>query len=667
MRKVLTRLAVILTAAVSLASCVSNESYVTSSNSSAQPTVTPVKGQQVTFRASADGDSMTKTSRQDDGKVFWNPSDDISIFYAAAADGGARFTSDNAASAAVADFNGVLPDGMSLTETEFWGVYPYRADNAFDGSSVIVSIPSSQLGVADSFADNLFPTIAHNQGLNLSFYNLGGGVRFSVTRSDITSVTLKGNNGETLAGRVKASFSAGVPVVTQVVDAQDEVTLTAPGGGTFEVGRYYYIVTLPTVFNYGFSLTMNTATEVGVIEVNKRMEITRSTFGSITSADTKTSFRPASPVVDGTVHVIQERGNNLDLVILGDGFIDVDFRSGAYESIMNQAINEFFSVQPLSSFRDLFNIYYVDVVSPQRLNATNTGLNGATNSGNTTALSVTFTENSTAMSGDDDLAMEYAKRAFSTNANSRINNATIVVMANQACRAGTCWNYYSSESMSYDYGLGTSVAYCALGTSDAERRQLMHHEICGHGFGKLADEYYYNNYYPDPTVEWDNLQWFHEIGLYRNVDIYIDAESHATYPGREITTTSNVLWHDLFGTANSYESTENLGIYEGAKTVMSDFCRPTENANQSIMNHNTGIFNAISRRQILYRIRVLSGQAQGDFFSAAELNAFLDWDRNNFLNTGSASIRVPEDAETFIIAPPVNLFGKWVDGVFIED
>ena len=666
MRKFFNHLAVICTAAVTLVSCVSNESYVSSDSPSIQSSVIPAKGQQVTIKASADGDSMTKTSRQSDGKVFWTPSDELSIFYAAAADGGARFTSDNAASAAVADFNGVIPDGISLTDTEFWGVYPYRADNAFDGSSVTVTIPSSQLGVADSFADNLFPTIASNRGLELSFFNLGGGVRFSVSRSDITSVTLKGNNGETLAGRVKASFSAGVPVVTQVVDAQDEVTLTAPGGGTFEVGRYYYIVTLPTVFNYGFSLTMNTASSVGVIEKNSRMEIKRSTFGSITNADTKTSFRPASPVVDGTVHVIQERGNNLDLVIMGDGFIDVDFRSGTYESIMNQAINEFFSVQPLSSFRDLFSIYYVDVVSPQRLNATNTGLNGAINSGNTTALSVRFTENSTSVTGNHTRVQQYARSAFSSNADDRLSKATIVVMANQACRAGTCHNSWYTNVTS-DYGEACAVAYCALGTSDAERRQLMHHEICGHGFGKLADEYYYSSYYPNPTGVWSNLKSYHDIGLFRNVDIFVDAESNATYPEYEITTSSNVLWHDLFGTANNYETTESLGFFEGAYTVASDFCRPTEDPARSIMNHNTGIFNAISRRQILYRIRALSGQAQGTFFSPVELNAFLDWDRDNFLNSGSASISIPEDTETFIIAPPVNHFGKWVDGVFIED
>lgn len=377
---------------------------------------------------------------------------------------------------------------------------------------------------------------------------------------------------------------------------------------------------------------------------------------------------------DGNVTVVQDVSSNLDLIVMGDGFIDKDLADGTYTDIMEQAIEEFFSVEPIASFKDLFNIYIVDVVSLQRLEATNTGSNGASNSGNTTALSVSFTENSTNMSGDKTTITNYAKLALTSNTNERIKNATVVVMANQACHAGTCHNsWYLNNGC--DYGQAYAIAFCALGVDDENRRQLMHHEICGHGFGKLGDEYYYSRYYENPTGAWDNLSSMHELGLYRNIDRYTTAETNALYPAYPVTTTSNVLWSDMFGTANNYESAdvESLGVFEGANTFYRDFCRPTEDGSRSIMMHNVGGFNAISRRLIFYRLRALSGTNVGTFFSSNELNAFLQWDRENYLNrtrtrTSAAGPRRANCVERiYPIEAPVNHIGRWVDGNFIED
>ena len=142
---------------------------------------------------------------------------------------------------------------------------------------------------------------------------------------------------------------------------------------------------------------------------------------------------------DGEVVTLQTGSkNSLDLVIMGDGFIKEDFDNGTYDSIMRQAYSEFFSVEPLTTLKESFNVYYVKVPSPERVLAENTGLNGAQNTGHDTKLSAQFTANSTSITGNDDLAMEYAAKAFSTNASARLKDATIVVMVNQECHAGTC-------------------------------------------------------------------------------------------------------------------------------------------------------------------------------------------------------------------------------------
>lgn len=377
---------------------------------------------------------------------------------------------------------------------------------------------------------------------------------------------------------------------------------------------------------------------------------------------------------DGEVVTLQEatRGNGIDLVIMGDGFTAEDFTGGEesyYTSIMKQAFHEFFSVEPLTYYQDYFNVYYVKAVSPQGYGDSQILQNGATGNGTRTKFSTVFSSGSTQIRGNNDLINEYAKLALGANANERIKNATVVVMCNIACHAGTCWNSWSGEVGNFDYGMANAVCFCPLGKNDENRRQLMHHEICGHGFGKLADEYYGTSY-PTTTYYWNQINTYHGYGLFRNTDKYVTASNASeTYPQ---TTQATVYWHDLFGTVNQYESAavESLGIFEGGYTYVRNFCRPTYDGAQSIMNHNTGQFNAISRRQIMYRVLSLAGEYTGKIWGTTqELNNFLEWDRTYYLpkknSSSTGSQTAPMAPEIYPLDPPVMVQGEWIDGHFI--
>lgn len=374
---------------------------------------------------------------------------------------------------------------------------------------------------------------------------------------------------------------------------------------------------------------------------------------------------------DGDVVTLQNgTKQGLDLVIMGDGFVAEDIMDGTYENIMKQAYSEFFELEPLKSHREWFNVYYVKAVSPQRIQAIPMS-NGAKGDVGRTKFSTCFTEGSTSMDGNDDLIKEWAKKAFTTNSEERIKNATIVVMANLETRAGTCLNQWYLNN-GKDYGEAVAVAYCALGHNPNERREIMRHEICGHGFGKLADEYYYTSNSSLSSSELNNLKSRHEMGLFRNVDCYIDDYLKEQLGGSwELTTKDNVYWHDMFNTSNCYESAdvESLGIYKGAYTYPFAFCRPTEDANKSIMNNNNGIFNAISRRQIYYRIHCLAGENIGSFFNHDEYEKFLEWDANVFIPTLSAQTRAGNDFCVILanqpLDPPVWQEGTWLNGHFI--
>ena len=378
---------------------------------------------------------------------------------------------------------------------------------------------------------------------------------------------------------------------------------------------------------------------------------------------------------DGEVTVLQEgTADGLDVVIMGDGFIEADMQDGTYDRIMRDAYREFFVPEPLASFKDEFNVYYVKAVSPQRTGAVSTGANGATNTGADTKFSVEFTPYSTTMNGDEEMVREYARKALGADADKRIRNATMIVVANHHTRAGTCHNSWMVPC-STDYGEASAVAYLALGNDTEEFGELVQHEAAGHGFGKLADEYYSNSGKYE-TLVWSSLDDNHAIGLSRNADKYVDDyiyQQWAQY-GYVLTTTGNVYWHDMFNTPNRYEDpeVEGLGAYPGGNARSIDCCRPVEDGSRSIMFGNAGIFNCVCRRQIFYRIRSLDGTVSGKQW-AADLPAFLAWDAANFLPKMNEYLRAPSRSaavsrnndDRLPLGKPVNEFGHWKDGKFI--
>ena len=237
----------------------------------------------VSFQAVVADNPSSKTVLQGDGSVYWSPMDSISLFYGEL---GVQLIADNTEPVATATFSGALdgflPDGTS----EFWAVYPYDYKNTFDGQAVTLVLPDKQVARAGTYAPGLFPSMARSTDYTLQFYNLCGGVKFSVAGEGIESVIFKGNNGEILAGQVKAAFDDnGKPYVTEVLKGVTEIQLDAPAGG-FEVGKWYYIVSLPVTLSAGYTMTFLSNNEV-VAErtITNSITIKRSIWGRITEAD----------------------------------------------------------------------------------------------------------------------------------------------------------------------------------------------------------------------------------------------------------------------------------------------------------------------------------------------------------------------------------------------
>lgn len=236
-------------------------------------------------------DVDTKTERQENTDVYWCPGDAVSLFFNKGENGGDRFVAQNKEVAAIAEFKGTITGfsggGESMGgDSWFWAVYPYSEGNSCDGSSVTLTLSEQQAGKAGSFANGTFPTMAKAKGLELGFYNICSGCKFTVSRDDVKAVKFRGNADEDLAGKIKVIWDGNMrPAVSEHLDGKKEITVTAPGG-TFVPGEEYYIVLLPELLSEGFTMTFVTSdSKQGSYNYNKSYQLKRSIFVSARNLD----------------------------------------------------------------------------------------------------------------------------------------------------------------------------------------------------------------------------------------------------------------------------------------------------------------------------------------------------------------------------------------------
>jgi hypothetical protein len=278
---------------------------------------------------------------------------------------------------------------------------------------------------------------------------------------------------------------------------------------------------------------------------------------------------------DGLVHSIQNAscGKGINVVLMGDAFSDRLVADGTYEEMMRRAMEGFFSEEPYRSYREFFNVYYVDVVSKNE-----------TFYGETTLQ--TYYGGGSIVGGNNSTVFEYAKKAISEE---HISDAVIIVLMNRDYYAGTCYMFASPGG---DYGSGASIAYFPTDSFIPEFNGIVSHEAGGHGFAKLADEYdsyqldYNRGEIPEEEINRYTSE-FNQYGWWKNVDFTSDP--------------TKVKWNQFI--ADSRYVAEEIGVYEGACTYQIGAYRPTIN---SIMKDNTGGFNAPSRYAIWYRINKLA-------------------------------------------------------------
>lgn len=313
---------------------------------------------------------------------------------------------------------------------------------------------------------------------------------------------------------------------------------------------------------------------------------------------------------DGDVIVLQKatKGNGIDIVIMGDAYTKSQISSGKYRRDLETAIELLFDEEPYTSHREFFNIY--EVVAESQSSSYSSG----------STIFEGFFGGGTLVGGNHDIVAGYASLAVPA---SRINEALIIVIMNRNYYAGTCYMFY--PVIEADYGTGASISYFPLGTDDEMLGQIIRHEAGGHGFAKLFDEYsYIENGRISAAAVAERKAMGDDWGWGKNIDFTSD--------------TNLVKWRHFLN--DSRYKYEGLGVYQGGDTYPYGVWRSTNN---SIMNDNTGGYNAPSREAIYYRIHKL---AYGNSWTY-NYESFVSWDSKN----RSAKAMSIKKAQTSTVAP----------------
>ena len=215
--------------------------------------------------------------------MYWEPGDEIVVF---CGEKSGKYTTDIAAPSGTASFKGTLGSDTLPEELDLWAVYPYSSDAVFDGETITTVLPSEQTARDGSFGKGMNIAVAHSNSTDIQFYNVGGGIRFSIAEDGVKKVMFEGLKGEIISGRIKIGFKEGRPVVKEVTDGSQFITLLPPvGKKAFEKDTWYYIVAIPGSLDGGYKLRFYKDSDYARKVSEKAATVKRSAYSDVEKAD----------------------------------------------------------------------------------------------------------------------------------------------------------------------------------------------------------------------------------------------------------------------------------------------------------------------------------------------------------------------------------------------
>lgn len=488
--------------------------------------------------------------------------------------------------------------------------------------------------------DNSLSSLTVNCCPEIEILNANNNLIKEMDISELTSLSdfyCSGNPLETLYvfdGQIDAINNKEIPSTTKIVvkgtePGEDEVFTVTPT--LFDIDGYEQDITMTVTANISYSIDSqpewiskksdNSGVYTFTVSANttsssRRGEIifknANNSFLTVTVKQRIQTYTSSDYSQDGQVTRIHSAtvGKGIDVVFVGDAFADKD--QDLFNKYVELGKEAFFTEEPFRSTKNRFNIYRIGSVSKNGIIA---------QEGGDTKFSAQFGQG-TYVGGDNNLVNSFVKASIPSV---DLTKTIIFVIINKAKYAGTCHMFSNNQA----------VCYVPLCRNENEYAQTLRHEGCGHGFGKLADEYFYDSMGRIPDDEVSELKKWKGFayGFHENVDLTSDPNT--------------ILW-SKFISDSRYSG--KVGVHEGGYTYPYGVYRPTHN---SIMRYNTGGFNAPSREAIYKKIMKFS---EGDAWTY-DYETFVAFDapaRSAKAVTRAAAQCAAVDKANFIpLAPPV--------------
>ena len=350
------------------------------------------------FFAKIEDTQLTKTLMDENNNVLWSAGDQLMIFrqstlgvkyqvqskYVGKNHGGfSRVAGEN---------NDDFYAGIALDHNVAYYPYVEGLDCSNANSNVPVDsylitgvvLPQTQTYAQESFGNGAFPMLAVSLNKELTFRNVCGGMKLQLKGNQkVTSIAVKGNDGEKLAGKaaVTAYVDGSNPVIEMSDSAYTSVILDCGEGVQLDekVATSFIIALPPVEFSKGFEVTVTDAEgNTNTIKTEVQNTVLRSsllTMPAINVSDAEfggfdislKEFGPGRILLNTTVteerefaYIISEEPLNLTAPILFMvGTQDVLDTDGEYEILTELKENTKYYIYVVAK---LSSVEYSDII-----------------------------------------------------------------------------------------------------------------------------------------------------------------------------------------------------------------------------------------------------------------------------------------------------------------
>ena len=581
--------------------------------------------------------SLEMNDSQTRAEVVWNSGDAIRVL---AARGGNSYsyanftTSDDGVSEGEFSCHSWNP----VSNTKYAAVYPadkmkgysYSSTEGYTFGLVVPPVQTAvkggvERGLIRSYAkigDSMAPDIKFKHALALLRFRLGGSAAGAVKKVKfVANSEIAGDCMIHLLDNGDITYETNRWYTPLEYGQSNCVTLE----GNFQSGEDYYIATLPCTAD-GFSmLFFDSSDRIIARYSDKALPLRRAHITDIGTVNLSGSFGASDPNV--IKYMEGNRGSRpVTMAVVAEGFQASE--QDQFVTLAKAAVDFMFSTEPFKTYKDYFTVYIMKAVSNE------SGASITNGSGTVTTPRDTYFGARWGSSSYGDMTSDFEKVWGFVSARCpeiqkdllTIDEVPVAMIINDTRYGGRC--HITSDGrcvahVPYTYGGGviswsfpnivadndedqsgahytTEAEYAELGRCRGDWRNSFIHEFCGHGFGRLADEYWSGTSYSTGTYI-EGQDW--PLPVHLNIS--------GTY--------ANVPWqNDLLNNQSALIARDarysRIGRFQGGGKMILNRWRSEK---ISCMIDNRQYFSAWQRELIVKRLLGLAGESfsLSDFFN----------------------------------------------------